>query len=579
MSEGYAARAKGSQDQYGNCRACPRALSHSPRLQTHGRKLKERAAGLLRAVSTACRSPPRESMLGWMSVSGDGPKRISSCDLRPGKARLSSLLSCAMVGSLALSMACKRGESSEKKGASESGLATKDVGKGASPKDDAGKEPGGRPIDLGEVRSVLEAWERSQNQGDFEAYRELYAERFVGIKRAQSRVFQADREDWLKDRETMFAKPMTVNVVDAQVTGAGGFARANFTQKFRTKTFSDEGPKELQLVQSAGGGWKIAREEMLSSNTGASGPPPKAIKPGDLSFVRQAAGSTLILLDRYASLNPVHGSVQYVNDGVVLRPVRKDLVEERYRSLVGRPFHVYDASGQRCELVPEELTIYGESYPHFGTLAEWNGQGTRAAYSPLERALATWEMIGDERWIALKSSTLCSGHWARLADAPSPEFLSPGTHSGPIEKVALASLKSTEGHRDLDSWATTNSKGADAWRSAARVFEVSAGTQFVFGYAEVGEGSCADYGGRHLAVFRRNGDSVVLLSDPQEGYGAGPLGRRYDVLREKPLPLLAMDLDRDGMPEFLFENTVFAFNGTHYTVAREARVLDFDCPC
>src|SRR5690606_7004423 len=110
-----------------------------------------------------------------------------------------------------------------------------------------------RPIDLAEIRSVLSAWERSQNQGDFDAYRDLYAERVVGIKRVGVRTFQASRDDWLKDRKTMFERPMTVNVVDVQVAGAGGFARANFTQKFRTKTFSDEGPKELQLVQTAGG--------------------------------------------------------------------------------------------------------------------------------------------------------------------------------------------------------------------------------------------------------------------------------------------------------------------------------------
>lgn len=490
--------------------------------------------------------------------------------------RVGFFLACALIGALAGSAACKGGE---KKEAAENTPGLNE----AKPKEQgqraAATESEARPIDLAEIRSVLSAWERSQNQGDFDAYRDLYAERFVGIKRVGVRTFQAGRDDWLKDRKTMFERPMTVNVVDLQVTGAGGFARANFTQKFRTKTFSDEGPKELQLVQTAGSVWRIAREEMLHSNTGASGPQPKTIQPEDLSFVRQVPGSTIILLDRYPSLKPAYGSVQYVRDGVVLRPVREELVEERYRSLVGRPFHVYDASGQRCELMPEELTIYAEFHPHFGTIAEWEGQGSRKAYSPLERALASWEMSGDGRWIALKASTVCSGQWARLAEAPAPEVLSSGAHSGVIEKVALSSLKRTEGYRELESWAASNSKGADAWRSASRVFELPSGAQFVFGFAEVGEGFCADYGGRHLGVFRRNGDSVVLLSDGKEGYSAGPLGRRYDVLRERPLPLLALDLDRDTMPEFLFENVVFAFNGTHYMVAREARVLDFDCPC
>jgi hypothetical protein len=376
----------------------------------------------------------------------------------------------------------------------------------------------------------------------------------------------------------MFARPMTVKVVDAKISGGRDFARAKFIQNFQTPTFSDRGPKELQFLRTPNG-WKIVREEMLSSGEGGSGPPAKVIKPEHLSFVREVPGSTIILLDRYANLSAVYGNVQYVRDGVLLRPVRKDLVEERYRSLVGRPFEVYDASGEQCELVPEELTIYAESYPHFGTVAGWEGEGNRPASSPLERALVSWQMIGDDRWIALKSSTVCSGKWARLKEAPSPELFTQLPTSEPLEKAALASLKATEGYRALDSWVASNPRAQSAWRRETRIYESSAGAQFVVSYAEVGEGFCADYGGRHLGIFRRNGDSVSLLSDAKEGYRAGPLGDRYDVVRERQLPLRVMDLDRDGMPELLFENVVLAFDGRRYAVARDAHVPDFDCPC
>jgi ketosteroid isomerase-like protein len=431
-----------------------------------------------------------------------------------------------------------------------------------------------KPADQEAIQSLIAAWQRSQNQGDFESYQKLYAERFVGIKRVGSRASQADRAGWLKDRRAMFSRPMTVEAKDVALTGGSSFVRARFTQTFRTPTFKDEGSKELRFARSASG-WQIVHEEMLTSSTGKPSIRGPEISSGEFSFVRQVPGGTLILLDRYASLNPISGKVTHVRDGVFTRAVRQELVEERFRKFVGKTFVVHDLSGGSCEVTPRELTIYGEAFPHFGMINEWDGEGVEGRhYSGDERALSAWSLVGEERWMALRAPEQCVGTWARLKEL-APAELYRRQNGLEIEKAATLAFKQTEGYRKLLTSAGSELTG----RQLAFTFEAENGTQFVTTSVAAGSEPCAQTGGDHFGIFRRQGATVQLLSEPTEGYSAGPLGRAYDVVRERAFPAQAVDLNRDGMPEFLFENVLFAFNGSYYAISREAKIPDFDCPC
>lgn len=440
-------------------------------------------------------------------------------------------------------------------------------------------EPKPEPIDEPAVKAAVDAWVRAQNQGDFASYERAYAERFTGIKRNGSRVFQADRKGWLADRKAMFARPLTVAAEDIQISGSPTFVRVRFTQDFRTPTFHDRGPKELQLTK-ARDAWQIVREEMLDSEAGGGVSQQSTLTAEDFSFVRELSSGTLILLDRYASLNPVNGPVQHVENGVVYRSVRADLVEEKYRKLLGKTFRVYDGSGNTCEVTPTKLALYGEVYPHFGTINTWEGtEGSSHVYSNAERALAAWQMVGDDRWIALHADQVCAGFWARAADRKAPEPFALRAERQPIEDAAVKALEATEGYRSMKVDAEDALGKAPERHVGTQVFESRGGVQFVTAYVRLGEGFCSEYGGSHFGVFRRNGDAVELLSDPKDGYSAGDLGDSYDVVRDRPNPLSAVDLDGDGSPELVFENVLFGLSGGKYEVIREAKVRDFDCPC
>lgn len=440
-------------------------------------------------------------------------------------------------------------------------------------------EPKELPVDEASVKAAIDAWVRAQNQGDFSSYERAYAERFTGIKRSGGRVFQADRKGWLSDRKAMFARPLTVQAEDLQISGSPTFVRVRFTQDFRTPTFHDRGPKELQLSKS-GDAWQIVREEMLDSEAGGGSSKVATFSAEDFSFVRQLSSGTLILLDRYESLNAVNGPVQHVANGVVYRSVRADLVEDKYRKLLGKTFRVYDGSGKTCDVTPQKLALYGEVYPHFGTISTWDGlAGDPHVYSNAERALATWQMVDGHRWLALHADEACGGFWARAADQKAPTPFTLRGEQQPVEGAAVKALEATKGYRSLKADAD-RSLGKDLERHiGTQVFESAGGVQFVTAYVRLGEGFCADYGGSHFGVFRRNGDAVQLLSNPDDGYSAGALGGSYDVVRDRPNPMSAVDLDGDGTPELVFENVLYGLRGGTYEVVREARVPDFDCPC
>src|SRR5690349_10149110 len=64
----------------------------------------------------------------------------------------------------------------------------------------------------GEARSLLDVWLKAQNEGDFDTYQIVYAQRFTGVRRSGPRTVRLDRAGWLKDRKRMFGKPMAVSI-------------------------------------------------------------------------------------------------------------------------------------------------------------------------------------------------------------------------------------------------------------------------------------------------------------------------------------------------------------------------------
>ena len=133
----------------------------------------------------------------------------------------------------------------------------------ASPASTPAAAPPAAPDELA-VRTLVYRWLRAQNEGDFAAYRALYAPCFHGLRRSGDGAVVLDYEGWLRDRERMFKKKMKVNATDIRVAPVGTLARAAFVQEFSSGTYADRGRKVI-YVAVIGGAPAIASEELLES--------------------------------------------------------------------------------------------------------------------------------------------------------------------------------------------------------------------------------------------------------------------------------------------------------------------------
>jgi hypothetical protein len=119
-------------------------------------------------------------------------------------------------------------------------------------------------ISEADVKSFLEKWVAVQNRGSFADYADLYAGRFLGIKRSGERTYRYNREKWLKDRKRMFRDPMTVSADAIRIRTSETSAVIRFDQTWENARFKDRGGKQLFLILEDNR-LRIAREEMLDS--------------------------------------------------------------------------------------------------------------------------------------------------------------------------------------------------------------------------------------------------------------------------------------------------------------------------
>lgn len=147
-----------------------------------------------------------------------------------------------------------------------------------------------------EGNAVVERWRRAQEDGDFAAYQALYADPFTGIRRSGTRKATFDRAGWIKDRERMFKKKMTVTVANLKVAKSADGLIARFEQTWESGNYRDVGWKELLLLRQ-GEEVKIAREEQLGSRRlGQRGAPTWVVWPARAGDAPGAADAELAQL-------------------------------------------------------------------------------------------------------------------------------------------------------------------------------------------------------------------------------------------------------------------------------------------
>lgn len=124
---------------------------------------------------------------------------------------------------------------------------------------------GAEAADNKAVRLLLNRWLVSQNRGDFEAYKSLYAPAFQGVRKSMDREVTLDHAGWLADRARMFKKRMKVIISSVEIRDGADGPEVTLHQRFESGRYADVGMKRIRLAPGPGGGLVIVREEMLDS--------------------------------------------------------------------------------------------------------------------------------------------------------------------------------------------------------------------------------------------------------------------------------------------------------------------------
>lgn len=429
-----------------------------------------------------------------------------------------------------------------------------------------------------QARALLAVWVRTQNEGDYKGYEQLYAEKFYGVKLAGERKARFDRAGWLRDRKAMFERPFTVAISQVTVSGTMKSATVLFEQIWASQGFQDRGQKRLLLVSegsSATPTLRIAQEEMLTSVGGPSGASIQEPSPLEYSPVRDFAAGKALIVGRGFELGQVVGPLTRVGRNgpryAVHRPLSLKAEARVGGALLGRRFSLYGAKGEVCSATVIGLAARAEVTPHFGQVSAWNGvepEGQAATES--EIALAVWrESEGSGYFTAaeLKAEGDCAGAlWARASDLPKPVIY----QVQEMKKGAAldAALGARADYRNLMSRAKSADIGVHEIVQSIR--RPDTGLEWVHYFASAG--GCSDFQGELWVLLQSRPTGPLPLTGP------GAVGAAMQGLEPFALDA-AFDLEGDGQMELLGGDSLLRTSGHGYVRVRDVSPPYHDCPC
>ncbi|MBP6632249.1 MAG: nuclear transport factor 2 family protein [Kofleriaceae bacterium] len=435
-------------------------------------------------------------------------------------------------------------------------------------------------LDEAGARALVGSWLAAQNGGDFDAYATLYADRFAGIKRAGPRVSQFEREGWLRDRRTMFSKPMVVTADELQLRLGVDTAVVELTQTFSQGRFKDVGKKQLVIVATAAGA-RIAREEMLSSQL--AGP----IGGGDArwSFVLGHGGAYYAVLAQTTGARGA-GAVSAIEGHdpmIVVDDVVAGSTSADEAAWVGRRVRVFD-SGSQCDTTVTSLRLAYVATPHFGTVQAWKGElDDNPALSPAAQSkelttLAAPMLIG-------KLDGVCAGRWVNLQGGAG-SALSPTAPPPTLADKVLAQLRASAPWLALQQEASGQGEGSGSdalwhdkldvglWASVdgrtgtAPANPAPARARFLYVNAHGGH-TCQDFDGTLAMVWVVSASGAPTALGKIGATPTDPWGEAMQVL----------DLDGDGKPELASDSAIFTWTGKEWQQRASLDRHYLDTPC
>lgn len=416
-------------------------------------------------------------------------------------------------------------------------------------------ESPGSTIREAAAREVLGEWLRSQNEGDFEAYSELFASRFEGVKRAGAREYKFARAGWLENRRRMFQRPMTVAASDVRVRAVRSMAILRFTQRWSSATFEDVGEKELVVV-SEDGQLRIAREEMLASE-----------------LVQANLANDLFMLGlEHSGLYAVLAiDVDEEGGGSPVLMPRTSEIFGAWRTseasgVEGREVRAFKADGTSCDGTLGPPRLLRRVVPHFGVVQGWDGEHGTPAASDDAIGRDVWEMAA-ERTLRVAEVVGCSeGVWVAGRDAQ-PQIYRVQADGGQRVQGAF---------RGLPEWATRQQEWSEAYDGEGP-WDASGGappTEYqLWKHGEAGLVAVEGRGGSGCANFYGRLSAIFDVSE-------GTVFRGEEVVEEELDFVSVVDIEADGIPEVVVQDGLLRRNAS----GQYARVIDvtppfLDCGC
>lgn len=431
--------------------------------------------------------------------------------------------------------------------------------------------PGLKSITELSVREFMNSWKKAQNEQDFDGYETMYATRFDGVDQSNITTFHYVREQWLSKKETQFQHPFSIAVEDEKIHLLPGMATIHFTERVTDNTSTHKKiqhlPKTLVLV-AEDGAIKIVREAVLANESKSSTATKKKHKILKEFF--------LILDNRYvvfSSADIGKKGALYVDDTTAIKPVRKENVSRKIRQMIRRKFVVGYGDGSTEIMKVTSTRAVARYAVHFGAAAHWRDNG----FTEVQMGEALWDMAIQSQSVYLTGvlqKAKKGALWAYPVRPRTPEVY----NAQNLDRAKVRNIKKRLRRRDeykLLQHAFTeaghNKKWIDYESSVfARVFKSPKGNRrFAAATITAGRG-CGDFFGAMQGFYHIKKGVLYDLGYPNTFF--------QDHFIDNRNVLSAIDIDHDGIPEFVGKNKLMYKIDDDWFVY-EIKIPQVDCPC
>lgn len=431
--------------------------------------------------------------------------------------------------------------------------------------EDANRSPK-KTLTAQSAKRLLHQWQEAQNKNNYHLYESLYATRFHALQHKPYNTYRFVRDQWLVQKESLFSKDIHLTLEDIILSLLPGIAIVTFKEILHLDGSIRTQPKKMTFVEEDGQ-LQIATEVSYESL------PKEKNRHRKEKYIKDLF---LILDDRYVVFKQTDidpKGALYVNDSTAIKPARREQFSKQIRRLMKRKFVIGFADGS-TEIVKMRATRAIAKYKvHFGASKYWKQHG----YTEVERGEAIWKMAnqaGSVYLTGMLESRKKGALWAFPKKPRLPKVYSKTKLKGNQLKNIKKRLRRRETYKTLQQhFVQTNHLGR--WID----FEPS-----IQGNIFTGRGGAGKFAAATFTAGKGCGDffgAIQGFYHIQKGV-LYDLGFSNDFFQDPFIDsreiVAAIDVDHDGIPEFVGQNKFFYRIDDNWYVY-EIYVPTGDSPC